>query len=755
MTLWELWTYGEEPWVGCGALQVLEATERGERLRRPEKAPNNIFDLMYSCWMLKAADRPDFPKIHWTLLHIKFEILEAKMDHIPAIPAHIQLKKNDRFIVLEEASPTTVHGQNIASREYGHVLKNALGSSQPFQQIQDSGYIKPIRPAPSKPPVNFQPKMNQIGNGQSIINQNNHVQAKVVQVAGFQPKPNSGNHADHKVNSSTTFQAKANPAPLPTSKPVVRGTSNRIEISSPIRNSIIHAGHGDGDLSRSWGEPGKIPDVYLKNAVVNPVVGTDVGKGIPLAAMNSNIPIKPSIPKSPPMSSARSTSTVSSGFGSGEGSIALSDIWNKPTPTVHTQQPSQNQIQLFHQNPPLGVMGNSGVNFRQDNNIAVERPKTTMDLPSYQNGNTNANAKKLSMAEQRKVREAFSWLNTELGGNKKFNELAKKNENPKPFDTRNQGSGNVPVTTAASSSTLSTLTLANTPIPSFSSGFSPRSQNGRDPFEIPAEAKSVLNRPLLTDILGNNGNAFNQPELPAASLNPPVLPPKSSSNVPSSSMAGFNSVVPFGNSSSISRPRMNPIPMNKQFNTIGPANSRQFAQEILKELESRNGQLQVTPQQVAQAVPDLDEILRKTHNPQANRLSAMDPVALLPPPSPLFQSLGGTKNHPNTVASIVNDVATNNFTVRPRPASAVMNGSANVNSRPTLSVLEPTPLPMRPTVIPGTAPPSNGAVINNLISTLTTPTNQRPQHISKFELCHFNYSKQSLTLASFNHFSCV
>ncbi|KAE9555559.1 hypothetical protein FO519_001230 [Halicephalobus sp. NKZ332] len=815
VTLWELWTYGEEPWVGYGALQVLEATEKGERLRRPEKAPNNVFDMMYSCWMLKPTERPDFPKIYWVLSKIKFDIFQAKMDHVPTIPAHIHLKKGDRFIVLEEPSATTVHGQNVTSREYGHVLKNALESSQPFHQVQNFETIKPTRQAPSKPSANVQNDVNQALNFQSKTNQVSTFDAKVNQTSNFQPK----------VNHASSFNSKANPAPLPTSKPVVHGGTNRIEISSPIRNSIIHAGHGDGDLSRSWGEPGKIPEVYLKNAVLNPVVGTDVGRGISLVPTGNNIPIKPSIAKSPPMNSARSSSTVSSmmssnnplsasstmsstmssGFGSRGGSIGSIEAWNRSTMSSMAKTGP-----VSFQNPQPNIpqhrrTENSDVIFRPENSTISQRPKTALELGSLQNIHSSQNlqsnnvpqAKKLSMNEQRKALQAFSWVSSELGTNKKFNEMAKKSEEVKNngntnFDFQNNGNsfgeikknenisielqrngninrekkvennagqkddnpnfpmtigfpkkeekenlqrnmnngfiqgfpeirnqqlGNVATTTAASSSTLSTLTLANTPIPSFSTGFSPKSSSGPDPFEVPAQARSLISRPLFTDYLGNK--TTNNTPIPSASSSA-ILPnflPMSSSALPPT--------LPLASSSNAPRPKMDPTPMFKPFHTLGPASSKQLGQEILRELESRNGQIQATPQQVAQVYPGLDELMKGSQNPQMKKVNTADPISLLPPPSPLFQSLSGTKNQPTTVNS--------NPTMRPRPNSTILNGSMNHNSKPPLSVLEPTPLFVKPTVIPGTAPPSNGAVINNLISTLTTPSHLKTQSFATSE----------------------
>ncbi len=44
---------------------------------------------------------------------------------------------------------------------------------------------------------------------------------------------------------------------------------HNFEHSKPLKNSFIHTGHGD-PTGESWGDPGKIDEMYLKNPLEAP-----------------------------------------------------------------------------------------------------------------------------------------------------------------------------------------------------------------------------------------------------------------------------------------------------------------------------------------------------------------------------------------------------------------------------------------------------------------------------------------------------
>nr|7KP6_A Chain A, Activated CDC42 kinase 1 [Homo sapiens]7KP6_B Chain B, Activated CDC42 kinase 1 [Homo sapiens] len=69
VTLWEMFTYGQEPWIGLNGSQILHKIDKeGERLPRPEDCPQDIYNVMVQCWAHKPEDRPTFVALRDFLL---------------------------------------------------------------------------------------------------------------------------------------------------------------------------------------------------------------------------------------------------------------------------------------------------------------------------------------------------------------------------------------------------------------------------------------------------------------------------------------------------------------------------------------------------------------------------------------------------------------------------------------------------------------------------------------------------------------
>ncbi|XP_014670840.1 PREDICTED: tyrosine-protein kinase HTK16-like [Priapulus caudatus] len=60
VTLWEMWTFGEQPYGERGGQAVLKMIDSGERLTAPPGCPRKIYKVMQRCWQYDPAARPTF-----------------------------------------------------------------------------------------------------------------------------------------------------------------------------------------------------------------------------------------------------------------------------------------------------------------------------------------------------------------------------------------------------------------------------------------------------------------------------------------------------------------------------------------------------------------------------------------------------------------------------------------------------------------------------------------------------------------------
>ncbi|RWS18174.1 Activated CDC42 kinase 1-like protein, partial [Leptotrombidium deliense] len=59
--MFEMYTFGQEPWVGSNGAQILQKIDKeGERSPQPEVCPPIIYELMLQCWAKVPEEQPTF-----------------------------------------------------------------------------------------------------------------------------------------------------------------------------------------------------------------------------------------------------------------------------------------------------------------------------------------------------------------------------------------------------------------------------------------------------------------------------------------------------------------------------------------------------------------------------------------------------------------------------------------------------------------------------------------------------------------------
>ncbi|KAM9350085.1 activated CDC42 kinase 1-like [Symphorus nematophorus] len=128
VTLWEMFTHGQEPWLGLNGSQILHKIDKeGERLPKPEDCPQDIYNVMLQCWAQKPDDRPTFVALREFLLETMPTDMCALQDFDEPDKLHIQV--NDVITIIEgRAENYWWRGQNKRTLKVGQFPRNVVTS---------------------------------------------------------------------------------------------------------------------------------------------------------------------------------------------------------------------------------------------------------------------------------------------------------------------------------------------------------------------------------------------------------------------------------------------------------------------------------------------------------------------------------------------------------------------------------------------------------------------------------------------------
>ncbi|XP_037532182.1 non-receptor tyrosine-protein kinase TNK1 [Nematolebias whitei] len=197
VTLWEMFTYCEEPWFGLSGRQILWRVEReGERLEKPPDCPQEMYGIMRKCWAVTPAERPSFTQL--TVM-----VAEAKPVEVQATRDFAELRKlplaaNDIVTVVD----------------HGLELSEWRGQNQRTLAV---GLFPACLTIPAAP-------------------------------------------------TATPSSAGPNPA------------ASVPHISTPMKGSLQHTGHGDVHPDRTWGTPERLDENSWRTAPSREREGTNLQK---------------------------------------------------------------------------------------------------------------------------------------------------------------------------------------------------------------------------------------------------------------------------------------------------------------------------------------------------------------------------------------------------------------------------------------------------------------------------------------------
>ncbi|CAL1527231.1 unnamed protein product, partial [Lymnaea stagnalis] len=119
VTLWEMFTYGQEPWLGLNGSQILHKIDvENERLPKPSDCPSDIYQLMMHCWAHKPQDRPSFAALKDFLSEVLPENVKATRSF--SEEKRLKIEEGDLITVIDGVSEHFWwKGQNRRTGEVG------------------------------------------------------------------------------------------------------------------------------------------------------------------------------------------------------------------------------------------------------------------------------------------------------------------------------------------------------------------------------------------------------------------------------------------------------------------------------------------------------------------------------------------------------------------------------------------------------------------------------------------------------------
>ncbi|KAK9879558.1 hypothetical protein WA026_006628 [Henosepilachna vigintioctopunctata] len=120
VTLWEMFSYGFQPWAALTGQQILEAIDEPnfQRLEQPDCCPLDHYNLMLDCWRHEASQRPRFSDIGPILAECRPEQVQTKVAASEG-PHMLSFRVGDVITVLDKKTHSPLWKGVTASGKTG------------------------------------------------------------------------------------------------------------------------------------------------------------------------------------------------------------------------------------------------------------------------------------------------------------------------------------------------------------------------------------------------------------------------------------------------------------------------------------------------------------------------------------------------------------------------------------------------------------------------------------------------------------
>ncbi|KAI1299968.1 Activated CDC42 kinase 1 [Halotydeus destructor] len=175
VTLWEMFTFGQEPWVGLNGAQILHKIDKeGERLPCPEACSADVYQLLLQCWAHNPAERPTFVALHdffreeTPAEYVATGHFDGTTENfnqlVPTSPSHpkrhMLVQPSDRILIIDGRNENYFwKGQNQRSFEIGLFPRNIVMPAVIVKEKDRKDVSLPLKHDAGRDSVSFSDKM--------------------------------------------------------------------------------------------------------------------------------------------------------------------------------------------------------------------------------------------------------------------------------------------------------------------------------------------------------------------------------------------------------------------------------------------------------------------------------------------------------------------------------------------------------------------------------------------------------------------
>ncbi|XP_078374560.1 uncharacterized protein LOC144658102 isoform X2 [Oculina patagonica] len=104
ITLWEMFSFGEQPWANLSLTQikVMISNEPTKHLNKPEACPDGFYEIMQGCWEPDPANRPTFEYISNRVSQLQPKVGITKVRHDTGVQGHLSYNCGVKVTVISK-----------------------------------------------------------------------------------------------------------------------------------------------------------------------------------------------------------------------------------------------------------------------------------------------------------------------------------------------------------------------------------------------------------------------------------------------------------------------------------------------------------------------------------------------------------------------------------------------------------------------------------------------------------------------------